>query len=284
MADNVFMGQHQTPFKADVISGVAIQGVKIVTGDDNTDGGYVKTAGRQVRVVNMPYHPHAIGEGYVTGHSLVNIYGYNQSVGLASADMWGGGGFVAELSTAEILKVTSDSAQDAPAGTGALTINIWGLDTSDNEINEDVTTNGTTAVATTNAFSIVHGVKVLTAGSALHNVGNISIKNNASTSLVGYLLAERNQSMMGVYKVPTGKTLTLASMEGASMDAKNVEFQLHVKCPGEVYQIKEAKPTKDSPFKIDIHVILTAGCRVSLRTISLDTAGIAGAVLRGWIE
>jgi len=73
------------------------------------------------------------------------------------------------------LDVCSSSAADAAAGTGARTIEIYGLDYAGNLLNETVTMNGQTPVQSSSAFWRVFMAKVSTAGTGRKNAGDIYI-------------------------------------------------------------------------------------------------------------
>lgn len=69
--------------------------------------------------------------------------------------------------------VSSSSANDTAAGTGARTVRVSGVNASFVRVTEDVTMNGTTAVALVKSYMTIDSMIVLTAGSGLTNAGNI---------------------------------------------------------------------------------------------------------------
>lgn len=128
--------------------------------------------------------------------------------------------------TGEILVLSSDSANDDVGGTGALTVLITGLDANWDVQTEIVTMTGLAGALTTNTFSRVNDLQVLTTGSAGWNVGNIYI-----TSIVGALTAgvpttvvyftmaaEWNWGASGIYSTPRN-TLTTTTHFKSSTDA-----------------------------------------------------------------
>jgi hypothetical protein len=62
------------------------------------------------------------------------------------------------------LEVVSSSVNDTSAGTGARTVQVEGIGTGWEVVTEDITMNGTTAVALTAQFYRVYRMKVLTSG------------------------------------------------------------------------------------------------------------------------
>ena len=93
----------------------------------------------------------------------------------------------------------------ANAGDANKIITIVGLDVNYNQISENVTLTAATGNATTNSFIRVYRAYMHN-GSAT-NVGNIDIKK--STTIVARITANKGQTLMGVYTVPSGYTAYL---------------------------------------------------------------------------
>lgn len=80
----------------------------------------------------------------------INKFGYNPDVDIGTEYIWANGGLWVPPTQARVHNIVSTDANDNGTGTtGALTLRIFGLDTNYNEINEDITLNGQTIVATT---------------------------------------------------------------------------------------------------------------------------------------
>jgi hypothetical protein len=74
------------------------------------------------------------------------------------------------------LDISSSSAADvAASGTGARTIDIYGLDKDFNPLKETIALNGQTKVTTVNSFRRVFEIVVATAGSGFLNAGDIYV-------------------------------------------------------------------------------------------------------------
>ena len=122
----------------------------------------------------MP-HPFEIAAG-IAGYSSVHVLGVNDDVDAAEETMWTQGGVYAYLAAEELLKISSVEAVDgAGAATGALTMEIFGLDGDYVEISETVTLNGTGVVTTDDKFLRVFKAIVRTAGTGGKNAGLISM-------------------------------------------------------------------------------------------------------------
>lgn len=114
------------------------------------------------------------------------------------------------------LDVTSSSAADTSAGTGARTIEIYGLDKDFSFQRETVTLNGQTIVTTTKTWRRVFEAVVQTAGSGLKNAGDIYIVKTGTggtyaagvpgtlTSGVLKAVAGDNFGLSGIWTVPRG--------------------------------------------------------------------------------
>jgi hypothetical protein len=156
----------------------------------------------------------AIAMGLIPGYSAVNKFGHNPAA-TAGEDIWGGGGVYGFFPTEAVaMDVVSSDDEDGGAGTdtGALTIQVYGLDNDWLEQNETVTLNGTTPVALANEYIRIFRTIVLTAGSVETNIGNLII---ASTEAAGgiaentvgvYVNAGDGQTQQTIYTIPAGKT------------------------------------------------------------------------------
>lgn len=149
--------------------------------------------------------------GQVAGHSSVIVFGYNQDVDTSEETVWPNGGLIPHISTATVMKVSSSSANDTSAGTGARTVYIEGLDGNYNVASETVTLNGQTSVNTTNSYVAINQMYVVTVGSTGYNEGNINIGTGTVTLGVPAVLHDligtgNNQRTTGHYTIPAGYT------------------------------------------------------------------------------
>ena len=80
-----------------------------------------------------------IARGQIQGHTGLIIFGYNPDVDTTIESVWPDGGVVPHPTVASVLKISSSSANDTSAGTGARTVYIEGLDSNYNVISETVT-------------------------------------------------------------------------------------------------------------------------------------------------
>ena len=190
-----------------------------------------------------------VSRNQISFHKTIFKFGYNAAVGSSKETIWEQGGLYAYPASATVMTVSSSSANDTAAGTGARTVEIYGLDADYNEISEIVTLNGQTAVNTTKSYLRINRGVVRSAGSGGANAGTIYAGTGTVTSGVPanvYLSINGdgdNQTLMSLWTVPAGYTAFLTKMTvstGTSTNTKAVLNASLVARPyGEVFQIKE---------------------------------------------
>jgi hypothetical protein len=152
-----------------------------------------------------------VARGQIMGHSVVTVFGYNPDVDTSEETVWPDGGTIPHPTTASVLKISSSSASDTSAGTGARTVFIEGLDGNYNVVSETVILAGQTAVDTINSYLYVNSFYVVTAGSGGENAGNINAGTGTVTAgvpavLYDIIAAGYNNRTTGHYCVPAGYT------------------------------------------------------------------------------
>jgi len=174
----------------------------------------------------------AVAAGDVTGTVALHKFGRNPDVDTTTdpETVWGNGGVWVPPTQARQHSIASSSASDAPAGIGALTITIQGLDANFDEIEEDITMNGATPVTSSKSYTRIHRMFVLTVGTNLRNVGTITATAITDATVSCAMDAEKGQTLHAIYTVPAGKTLYLdhiyASLnKSASTSTAAVELQ-----------------------------------------------------------
>lgn len=188
-----------------------------------------------------------IAKGEVPGQRAELKFGHQNAISNAEIAVWDIAAAYAYLSSATVMAVGSNDANDKAAGTGARTVKVWGLDGDYNEISETVTMVSTTAVSTTQAYLRVFRATVITAGSGGKNAGIIYV---GASTITGGVPADKyaaiavgeNQTLMAIWTVPAGKTAYLQKVSGnagvATADI-GATIRLKVRELGEVFQTKE---------------------------------------------
>ncbi len=190
-----------------------------------------------------------VARGQIPGHKTIFKFGYNSDVGNTKETIWEQGGLYAYPASATVMTISSSSTDDTSAGTGARTVEIFGLDGGYNEINEIVSLNGQTPVNTIKSYFRINRAIVRSAGSGRANAGTIYAGTGTVTSGVPaniYLTINGdgdNQTLMALWTVPAGYTAFLTKMSlstGTSTNTKAILNASLVARPyGEVFQIKE---------------------------------------------
>jgi len=152
-----------------------------------------------------------VSRGQVQGHRNVTVFGFNGDVDTSQVTVWPLPSLSNYAATALQMKVSSSSANDTSAGTGARTVVIQGLDGSYNEVSETVTLAGQTAVLTTTLFLRVNYMYVATAGSSNSAEGDIYIGTGTVTAGVpatpyNIIKYDYNNTTSGFFTIPAGYT------------------------------------------------------------------------------
>ena len=185
-----------------------------------------------------------IARGNISGYDVVDKFGRNPDIDSGSGfeDVWDGGGTWVAPTTARTHDIVSTSTNDdgSPAGTGAQTITIYGLDASGDEISESVTMNGTSNVATANTYTMIHRMAVTAAGSGGSNAGTITATAQTDATVTAQINTGLNQTLMAIYQIPNNKigymTNYFCSFNNDPSGAAII--RLFVQPNGEVFQTK----------------------------------------------
>jgi len=184
-------------------------------------------------------------------HESIYKFGNNPEVADSVETVWAQGGLYSYLSAATVLKVSSSSTDDTSAGTGARTVQLFGLDGDYNEISEVVTLNGQTAVNTTQSYLRINRMIVRSAGSGGANAGIIYAgTGTVTTGVPANIYATvngdgTNQTLMAIWTVPAGYTGYLMQYDVSNGTTSNTpavcKLLLVARPYGEVFQSKDVK-------------------------------------------
>ena len=146
-------------------------------------------------VGDYPYYLQ-VSRGLVEGHKRVFKFGYNAEIQNVEETIWEDGGIYVYPSSAVAMTVTSASG----ATDNGVLVTVQGLDSSYNEISEEVTLAGSGTATTTATFLRVY--RAFISGSTEPD-GVISIANGGTTyaSING-----DHQTLMAIWTVPAGYT------------------------------------------------------------------------------
>jgi len=151
-----------------------------------------------------------IARGLSPGKESVAKFGNNSNVGTTEEDVWGVGGFLLYLTSAETMDIVSDDADDNSAGSGARTLFVQGVDASYNPVSETINMNGLGTVTTVNSYLRVFSMVVLTAGASAVNEGTITATATTSLTTQAQIGPGDGQALMTHFTVSAGRTAYLS--------------------------------------------------------------------------
>jgi len=189
---------------------------------------------------NQPKHfMLEVAKGNVPGHTGVDVAGTSSNVDSGVlTDIWDRANATDDQdiwiapTAARVHQIVSSSASDdgSPGGVGARTISVRGLTGwATKEVSETITMNGTTNVATSNSYVIIHFMEVLTKGATDVNVGVIKATADTDSTVTAQINAGAGRTQMTILGVPSVQTIYIMDFSaslGASGAAKEVEIDL----------------------------------------------------------
>lgn len=179
------------------------------------------------------------------------ISGLNAVPTSTAETLWGNSNLYTFLTTNMTTPtVSSGSANDTAAGTGARTVYIEGVDSTYTTQSETVTMNGQTGVNLVNSYMTINRIRVLTAGSSDTNAGIIYVGTGVLTSGApaagathGYMAVGVGVAQSFVYAVPSGYTLIINALtcsQSTSATAATNNLWLNTKVNGGPSVVKYA--------------------------------------------
>lgn len=185
-----------------------------------------------------------VARGQVDGHSTVNIYGYQPTVGTTSIPVW-------ENATAYTYPPSAITMYLSGTAGDTAQITIVGLDASYAPISEVVTLNGATPVATTKQYLRINSMFV-SVGSATNPAGIVYLKNQAGTVTYAQINAGVGRTQAAIYTVPAGYTYFLQRVNiYTSLNGNDyVTYSNRTISPAGVVQL-----TQQAPFAISYEAL-----------------------------
>ena len=151
-----------------------------------------------------------VSNGDVEGVSYIEKFGRSSDIPNGdTVTLWGGNVLYDYLTTATVVTVSSNEADDSVGGAGANSVEIQGLDAAYNVVLEVVNLGATS----TTEFLRVFRVRVKTSGSHGTNWGDVTVTGGGKTLAIidggPNNTPGVGQTFMCVYTVPAGKTAYL---------------------------------------------------------------------------
>jgi len=156
-----------------------------------------------------------VARGLVTGASVVNIYGYQPSVGTTFIPVWENATTYTYPGSASTMLLYSSSGSDT-----AVSVLINGLDSSYNNLSETkVLTNGTTGVTTANSYLRINTITVTGSNNA---VGTLYLSNAGKTTTYAQITAGNGKNQAMLYTDPNGYTFYLTRVNAYTNQVGNL--------------------------------------------------------------
>ena len=190
-----------------------------------------------------------VSRNQISYHISLHKFGYNSDIGTSPETVWTIGGTYTYLAAASTLYVSSSDANDTSAGTGARTVQVYGLDANYDEVNVTVSLAGQSAVQLGEASNWIRVFRMIvrSAGSSDANVGTLYVGTEATpasgvpVNKYASIAIGDNQTLMCVWTVPRGYTAYLhqKDVSASSSSGKFAIFTLEGRPFGEVMQVKD---------------------------------------------
>ena len=153
-----------------------------------------------------------VSRGLVAGHKRIFKFGHNPEIQDVEETIWDAGGLYAYPSSAVAMTVTSG----AGATDNDVQVNVAGLDTDYNEVNETVTLAGSGTATTTQTFLRVNRCFIV--GSTAPT-DDVTVANGGTT--YAQITNGENQTLMSLWTVPAGYTAYLLAIDATSFTEQN---------------------------------------------------------------
>lgn len=220
-----------------------------------------------------------VSRGLITNASRFNKVGYNPAVSSTESTVWSEGTTaVSYAASATTPTLSSTSANDAAAGTGARTITLTGLDANFVSQSETITLNGTSAVTATKAYYRFTIIETATAGSTGSNVGTIyagsgALTNGKPATIYQAMAPTFNRSLSAFATIPANTTGYLVRFFGSIDDGGgtgNVLTKLYIRTNGGVFKVVRLVAGDGFESEYQLPLALPVGTDVEARC-SVDT-------------
>ncbi len=180
-----------------------------------------------------------VARGQISGHSQIDIFGYQPLVGTTSICIWENPIPYVLPTSAVVMTLVSTSALDA----GAMRVIVRGVAADYSYLQEIVTMNGVTPVNTTNAFLAINNLIIISPNVAITaNAGVITATNGGIT--YGQINVGIGQSQMSQYTVPLGFSYYLTRVNSFAQQNGGVNnystYSVEATTPNVKYSVLQA--------------------------------------------
>lgn len=172
----------------------------------------------------------------MAGYRVEYKFAHNATLAISTLeDIWDVGGTKQYQTEATTLSLTSASAEDNAAGSGARTVKIFGLNSGYLDVNETITPTGTTPTVLNTQFIRIYRMRVLTAGSSATNVGCLSLTSSGGLTEALINGNTENTTLMSHYTIPVDKKGVLYDIHFSTGKNKDVIYDLQFRPFGQEF-------------------------------------------------
>ena len=253
--------------------------------DENGVAYGIKQIDNKPRVSSMPY-TYDIAESHIADHFAMNKFGHNPVVAGVLETVWQDGGLYPWMTVADQLELLSDDPDDTLLGSGARTVELFGLDANYVLINETLDTAGVGVVTTALTYFRIFRIIVRTAGASGWNEGEITVRDQDTNTTRAMVTTEKNQTLMAIFTVPAGHTGFITSWYVGSVTNKDTQFELYIRPEGEVFQVKRNIHLVGMAYsnEFDFPEVVPEKSDIEIRAMSSGGGGDVSAGFFMWYE
>jgi hypothetical protein len=245
-------------------------------------------AGRQP--VTTKDYGYDVALGNISGSSTITLRGYNQATSTTNEPLWAQSGTsYPTVTAAQTLTISSSSANDTVAGTGARTVAVtYILRSTGAEVTTVFNMNGVTPVTITTDGQAVNSVRVLTIGTGLSNAGVIYVGYGTVTAgvpanILSTIVIGKNNAQQAIYTVPATKVLDLWAYRLSSSILTYIQFRT-VAANGGIMVVEFDIPLNGvTAFTSVAPSSFAAGTQIQIWGQS-TAAGAAGCLISGYLR
>lgn len=226
--------------------------------------------------------------GLIPGIDTRSSWGENDAIGATTVTIWDEASVYTYMPEASTVTVSSDSVEDALAGTGAWLVWLQGLDSNFVRIDEIIVLTGQAPVTSQYTYIRVYSMRVFKANAAGINVGNIyagtgEVVDGVPANVYAKIRASNGRSMMAMYTVPRGYYFILKNVDLTCGSGKQVLFNLFARPYGGIFERNGSAVVYQNSYQLNLTNPLVApeGTDIEIRASSAPITAYVVAAIEG---
>jgi len=156
--------------------------------------------------------------------NTINKFGRNLNIAANSNPeiIWSGGATYPFQTSAQSIEIVSSSGLDTGGGTGAQTIQVFGLDENWLPINETKTLTGIVEVDLDNTYIRIFRAEIINVGATNSNVGTINIQVQGGGTILAIIEPTIGQTLMAIFSTSANQIAYLKKVDASIVRTTNV--------------------------------------------------------------